>query len=299
MDLRQLRYFVAVAKARSFTRAAQQLHISQPPLSRQIQLLEDSLGVKLLSRTSRPLRLTKAGRQFYEQATQILNRIEQLKLTTQHLALNQKRTLSIGFVASTLYGGLPILIRQLRLDYPDVDIQLVELTTKQQIEALKAGRIDVGFGRIRTDEIDIERIVLFEERLMLALPPSSELAVSDAPISIQALQGQNLLIYPKEPRPSFADQILSLLDDHGVHLAHAHEVRELQSALGLVAAEAGLCLVPASARLRHDINYRLIKEERVISPIILSHRQQDTEWYIAAIRELSLSFYKEKPANTF
>lgn len=299
MDIRQLRYFIAVAKARSFTLAAKKLHISQPPLSRQIQLLEESLGVTLLSRTSRPLRLTKAGRLFYTQAIQIVNRVEQLKTSTQQLASNQKRSVSIGFVASTLYGGLPVLIRQLRLDFPDVDIQLVELTTKQQIEALKAGRIDVGFGRIRTDEIDIERIVLFEERLMLALPPSSELADNDDPISIQALQGQRLLIYPKEPRPSFADQILSLLDDYRIELAYTHEVRELQSALGLVAAEAGLCLIPASARLRHDIHYRLIKEKRIVSPIILSYRKQDTEWYIQAIRELSLSFYRERPTNTF
>jgi DNA-binding transcriptional LysR family regulator len=99
MDIRQLKYFVAVANTRNFTRASEQLHIAQPPLSRQIQLLEEELGVQLILRNSRPLRLTEAGRVFYEQALQILNRLEQLKNATQQIGLNQRQTLSIGFVA--------------------------------------------------------------------------------------------------------------------------------------------------------------------------------------------------------
>jgi len=101
MDICQLRYFVAVANARNFTCASEQLYIAQPPLSRQIQLLEDELGVRLILRNSRPLRLTEAGRVFYEQAVQILSRVEQLKTSTRQIGLNQQPTLSIGFVAST------------------------------------------------------------------------------------------------------------------------------------------------------------------------------------------------------
>src|SRR3546814_13609691 len=103
MDLRQLRYFVAVARERNFTRAAETLHIAQPPLSRQIQLLEEELGVTLISRATRPLRLTDAGRLFNEQAMQILGRVEQLKVATQRVGRQERRVLSIGFVASTLY----------------------------------------------------------------------------------------------------------------------------------------------------------------------------------------------------
>lgn len=106
MDLRQLRYFVAVARERNFTRAAEQLHIAQPPLSRQIQLLEEELGVELLSRSARPVRMTEAGRLFYEQALQILGRVEQMAESTRRVGRNQNRVLSIGFVPSTLYGGL-------------------------------------------------------------------------------------------------------------------------------------------------------------------------------------------------
>ena len=111
MDLKQIRYFVAVAKERNFTRAAEQLHIAQPALSRQIQLLEQELNVLLLSRESRPLQLTEAGRIFYEQSLQLLNRVEVMKAATTEVGLHQRPQLSIGFVASTLYGGLPILIQ--------------------------------------------------------------------------------------------------------------------------------------------------------------------------------------------
>lgn len=293
MNLRQLQYFVAVAKTRNFTRASEQLHIAQPPLSRQIQLLEEELGVTLLRRNSRPLRLTDAGRLFYEQAIQILGRIEQMKLATQQLGQNQRHVLSIGFVASALYGKLPLLIRRLRQQDPELDIQLQELTSMQQIEALKTGRIDIGFGRIRSHDPAVERIVLFEEQLMLALPPSSELGTDSAPVSLHCLAGKTLLVYPKEPRPSFADHILSILDDQQIQVGRIDEVRELQSALGLVAADVGMCIVPASARLRSDIGYRLLKEAQANSPIILSHRKHDQAWYVDLIRKLGQEIYAQ------
>lgn len=296
MDIRQLKYFVAVADARNFTRASEQLHIAQPPLSRQIQLLEEELGVQLILRNSRPLRLTDAGRMFYEQALQIINRLDQLKTATRQIGLNQRQTLSIGFVASTLYGGLPMLVRKLRHHYPDLDIQLVELTSMQQLVALKSGRIDVGFGRIRSNDPTVARTVLREERLALAMPPSSPLAADSGHIGLKELNGQKLIVYPKEPRPSFADHVLSLLNDQAIRPAEVHEVREIQTALGLVAAESGLCLIPASARLRSDLHYRLVDDPRATSPIILTHRLNDNAWYIAAVKQLVADMYGENPA---
>lgn len=296
MDIRQLKYFVAVANTRNFTRASEQLHIAQPPLSRQIQLLEEELGVQLLLRNSRPLRLTEAGRMFYEQALQIISRLDQLRTATRQIGLHQRQTLSIGFVASTLYGGLPMLVRKLRQHHPDVDIQLVELTSMQQFAALKSGRIDVGFGRIRSNDASVARTVLREERLVLAMPPGCELAAAAGPVGLKAINGQKLIVYPKEPRPSFADHILSLLNDQAIRPAEVHEVREIQTALGLVAAESGLCLIPASARLRSDLHYRLIDDPRATSPIILTHRINDNSWYIDAIGQLVADMYAENPA---
>lgn len=296
MDIRQLKYFVAVADTRNFTRASERLHIAQPPLSRQIQLLEEDLGVQLILRNSRPLRLTEAGRVFYEQALQIINRLDQLKTATRQIGLNQRQTLSIGFVASTLYGGLPMLVRKLRHGYPDVDIQLLELTSTQQFAALKSGRIDVGFGRLRSNDATVARTVLREERLVLAIAPGTPLAADTGHIALKELHGQKLIVYPKEPRPSFADHVLSLLSDQGIRPAEVHEVREIQTALGLVAAESGLCLIPASARLRNDLRYRLVDDPRATSPIVFSHRLNDSAWYIAAIQQLVVDMYAEKPA---
>lgn len=296
MDIRQLKYFVAVADARNFTRASELLHIAQPPLSRQIQLLEQELGVQLLLRNSRPLRLTEAGRAFYEQALQIIQRLEQLRSSTQQIGLHQQQTLSIGFVASTLYGGLPMLVRQLRQHYPELDIQLVELSSMQQIAALKSGRIDLGFGRIRSNDTAVTRTVLREERLVLALPPTSPMAADAQPIALKALHGHKLIVYPKEPRPSFADHILSLLRDQAIRPSEIQEVREIQTALGLVAAEAGLCLIPTSARLRSDLHYRLIDDARATSPIILTHRINDNAWYIDVVQQLAAEMYAQQPA---
>ncbi len=199
MDLRQLRYFVAVAKERNFTRAADLLHIAQPPLSRQIQLLEEELGVELIIRSSRPVRLTEAGRVFYEQALQILGRVEQMKEATRRVGLNQNSVLSIGFVASTLYGGLPALVRKLRQQAPDVDIQLLEMMSVHQLPALKEGRIDIGFGRLRHNDPMILSTVLREERLAVAIPEGTPLASRNDPLPPEALTGEKLIVYPREP----------------------------------------------------------------------------------------------------
>lgn len=296
MELRQLRYFVAVARERNFTRAAQMLNIAQPPLSRQIQLLEEELGVILVLRDSRPVKLTDAGRLFYEQALQILGRMEQLRAATRRVGLNQNSVLSIGFVASTLYGGLPSLVRKLRQHAPELDIQLLELLSVQQIPALKEGRIDVGFGRMRHSDPNVIGIVLHEERLALAIPKNTPLAEASDPLPISALAGQKLIVYPKEPRPGYADHVLGLLHGQDVRPGEVQEVREIQTALGLVAAEAGLCIVPASARqMRTDVHYRLIEGDDATSPVILNHRIGDQSAPIALIKQLIQETYAKGP----
>ncbi|MCJ8509409.1 LysR family transcriptional regulator [Rhizobium lemnae] len=298
MDLRQFRYFVAVARERNFTRAAELLHIAQPPLSRQIQLLEEELGVDLIIRSSRPVRLTEAGRVFYEQALQILGRVEQMKEATRRVGLNQNSVLSIGFVASTLYGGLPALVRKLRQQSPDLDIQLLEMMSVHQLPALKEGRIDIGFGRLRHNDGMIVSTVLREERLAVAIPQSTPLASTSEPLQPQALTGEKLIVYPREPRPSFADQILNILLDRDVRPAQILEVSEIQTALGLVAAEAGLCVVPSSARkLRSDVHYRLLEGERATSPIVLSHRAGDGSPHIELVKRLIQEMYRENPIS--
>ncbi|WNO60643.1 LysR family transcriptional regulator [Rheinheimera sp. MMS21-TC3] len=273
MDIRQLRYFVAVAEEQNFTRAAKRLFIAQPPLSRQIQLLEDELGVILFDRTSRPLQLTEAGKFLFSHAKKMLAKTAEIKTMTQRVG-KIERSLSIGFVATTLYGLLPRIIRQFREQHQSVEITLHEMTSSQQIEALKSGKIDVGFGRLRVEDPSIRRILLREESLMVALPSAHYLIKNAQNLTLKDLIEQPLLVFPKQPRPSFADQVLALFHDRGLSPNKVIEVRELQIAIGLVAAGEGMTIVPSSMRafIRQDVTYLELDEKRAISPVIMSIR---------------------------
>ncbi len=288
MEMRQLRYFCALGRYRSFTRAAESLHIAQPPLSRQVQMLEEEIGVQLVHRGSRPVQLTDAGRLFYEQALQVLGRIDQMLASTRQLGRNERAVLSIGYVASTLYSDLPLLVRRLRSSCPELNIQLVEIASMQQVQALKEQRIDIGFGRLRHHDPVIACDLIREERLALAIPRRSSLAGSDDWVALPQMAIERLIIYPKDTRPGFADQVLDLLHANNVEVEEVLEAKELQGALGLVAAEMGVCVVPESSRqLRSDIHYRLIAGEQSTSPVILNYRKADTSPHIALIKRLA------------
>ncbi len=297
MDFRHLKYFVAVADEQNFTRAAERLHISQPPLSRQIQDLEEELGTPLFERGSRPLKLTDAGRFFYGHATRLLEQAAQAVRSTKRIAQLERR-LVIGFVASTMYGALPLLVRKFRAACPQTELALVEMSTVEQIEALKNGRIDVGFGRVRLDDPSIKREILREERLVVAIPAEHGLAGSTGPLTLAEVAPYPLLVYPRNPRPSYADQVLSLFRDLALEPASVHETQEMQTALGLVASGMGLCIVPASVhRLRPDeVVYRPLAEPQAVSPIIMSTRLQDQSADIVLLRQLIDDIYAEQRA---
>jgi DNA-binding transcriptional LysR family regulator len=293
MDLRQLRYFTTVAAERNFTLAAQKLRIAQPPLSRQIQQMEEEIGAPLFDRSSRPLRLTPIGRLLYEQARQVLARMEEMQATVKRAVVVEKRRFRIGFVASTIYARLPPLIRAFRAAAPTVELILSELTSLEQIVALKEGRIDVGFGRIRFEDDAVRRIILREERLVAALPAAGDL-MGSGPISLQELAMASQILYPRSPRPSYADQVLGLFHDHGLTPTVAHEARELQIAIGLVAAEEGVCIVPESVQKSQvdGVSYRELVEP-VTSPIILSHRAGDHSPELALMAQIIANCYAE------
>ena len=293
MELRHLRYFIAVARERNFTRAAEELHIAQPPLSRQVQQLEDELGITLIERGSRPLRLSEAGRLFYEQAVQVLERVDEMKTLVGRLHATDRDRFSIGFVPSTLYAKLPEVIRAYRAARPAVEIVLLELTSVEQISALKEGRIDVGFGRIPLDDPMVERRLLRNEKLMAAVPANF---AADGPLRLADLAASTLIVYPKAPRPSYADQVLALFRDAGLKPPAIQEVRELQTALGLVAAEMGVCLVPASVEtLRRDnVAYHQLQAVQAVSPIIMSHRKGDRSPEISLVLQLIRQMYRRE-----
>jgi DNA-binding transcriptional LysR family regulator len=273
VELRHIRYFQAVAQTLNFTRAAERLNIAQPPLSRQIQQLEEHLGTALLER-SRPLQLTEAGRFFYEQSDTLLKQLEQLCENTRRIGQGQRQWLGIGFAPSTLYAVLPELIRELRRD-ADLELGLQEMTTLQQIEALKSGRINIGFGRIHFDDAAIYQEVLREDPLVAVLPVGHHLIGQQ--ITLERLSKERFVLYPANPRPSYADHVLALFANHGMGIHVSQWANELQTALGLVAAGLGITLVPASVQQQHraDLTYARLEESEAVSPIILSRRAGD------------------------
>lgn len=295
MDLRHLRYFVTVANERGFTRAAEKLHVAQPPLSRAIQQLEDEMGTRLIDREQRPLRLTQAGELLLEQATQILRRVEDLRVVMGRASRPTAARFTIGFAASTMYAALPDLIRRFRALTPGLDLQLVEMVSVQQIDALKDKRIDVGFSRLRCDDPQVRRDLLREERLVVALPLDHALSRTEGPLGLAAIAGEPLIVYPGTPRPSYADQVISLFRDHGFEPRIAYEARELQTAVGLVAAEVGLCVVPTSVqRLRRDdVVYRPLDDPAATSPIIMNRRIGDDSHELRVLARVIMDAYRQ------
>jgi DNA-binding transcriptional LysR family regulator len=287
IELRHLRYFEVVALELNFSRAAERLHLAQPPLSRQIRQLEEELGAELLDRTSRPLRLTPAGRFFLEQTQQLLARVREVTHATRRIAQGQRAWFGIGFVPSTLYGVMPEVIRRFRAANPDVEVGLFELTSLQQAEALKAGRIDVGLGRLPLDDAALGAETVLLEPMVAALRTGHAL-LRRSRLSLAALAREPLVLYPARPRPSFADQVLQVFRDRGFSPTVAIEANELQTAIGLVAAGLGAALVPQSVQRLHrdDVDYRPLVETDATTPVIMNFRSGDESPLLAQFRGL-------------
>lgn len=290
LELRHLRYFSAVARELSFSRAAEQLHIAQPPLSRQIRSLEDELGAVLIDRSARPLRLTPAGRFFQIQAQQILDRMDEVQRATTRIAGGGRTWYGLGFVPSTLYGALPEVIRRFRKAQPAVELSLFEMTTIEQIEALKAGRIDIGFGRLRIEDDGISGELVRNEPVLAALPEKHRLLEHNN-LTLAKLAAEPLILYPAKPRPSYADQVLEIFHSRGLKPVIALEANEVQTAIGLVVAGLGYTLVPGSVKAldRAGVVYVALSDADVTTPIIMNRRRDDDSELTTFIRAIVCS----------
>ena len=293
-ELRHLRYFVAVAEEKNFTRAAEKLFIAQPPLSRQIQQLEEELGVKLFERGVRPLKTTMAGEFFYEHGKQLLVQVNELKLMTQRLG-NVNESLRVAYVASTLYGKLPQIINIFRQRYGNIALELFEMTTMEQIHALKEGDIDIGFGRLYLQDPSVRRIVLRKEPLVLAVPFNHRF-IGRKEITLDQIVSEKIIIYPQKPRPSFADQVLEIFKFIGLQPERLFEARELHIAMGLVAAGEGVSLVPEGlARVNvQDIAFIPIVDDHAFSPIMMSTRTKDKSDNIRNMLNIIYDIYDQE-----
>jgi DNA-binding transcriptional LysR family regulator len=290
IDIRHLRYFQAVADERSFTRGAERLNMAQPPLSKRIQELEAEIGASLFERGQRPLRLTPLGLILHEQAGLVIESMERLQAVIRQATEKPRTRFTIGMVPSTLFVRLPQIVARFRERFPSIELRLAELDSGEQARALIDGRIDVGFDRIVVDDPLLRHEVMREEKLVAALPAGDPWLDQRAPVRLGDLARRPVLLYPKGPHPSYADHVLAVFRRHDVVPTSLLEVRELQTALVMVAAGAGICIVPdtVTRAVRPDIGFVDLAEEASV-PLLIRFRKHDRS---PALRSL-LQVYEE------
>jgi DNA-binding transcriptional LysR family regulator len=245
MELRLLRSFVAVAEELHFGRAARRLHISQPPLSNQIRRLEDDLGVRLFERTRRSVSMTEAGAALLGRARHLLSEAERARLEVARVAKGERGVLSIGYTPTATYEVLPLLVPRFRAQAPDVRLDLAEMRSALLPEALRAGRIEVGFACAPVDTRGVLEKVLVRERLMVALPSSHRLA-KKVRLKLGDLAGEPFVLVRRDIEPGWADGAANALSRAGVELDVVQETDSKIALLGLVAAGLGLSIVSES-----------------------------------------------------
>ena len=248
MELRHLRYFVAIAEERSFTRAAQRVRVAQPALSQQIKQLEQELGVALFERDSRPLRLTEAGALFLERAQNVLLSVDAAAADVRRTGSGQLGRLAIGFVSSSMYATLPPIISAFRKCYPSVELAFHEMIAAQIAKGLNGRDIDVGFSRpALLDDGEIQQHTLIEEPYVAALPATHRLAGRRS-IALSDLATEPFIMHPRFPSPSVTDTVLEACQAVGFEPRGVQIASHMQTILGLIAAGVGVSLVPESVQ---------------------------------------------------
>jgi DNA-binding transcriptional LysR family regulator len=288
MELRHLRYFLAVADELHFSRAARRLHVSQPPLSQQIRQLEAELGFALFHRTNRRVRLTDAGRAYREEARAVLSRLEAAAAAGRRVAGGEAGALAVGFVASATYALLPRLYRGFTARHPGVALSLTELSSADQLEALRAGRIQVGLARPPVVDEALEAEVLLEEPLVAALPARHRLARA-ASLPLAALVDEPFVLFPRAPRPGWIDVVQAACRAAGFRPVVAQEVLELSTAVTLVAAGIGVSLVPASASALRlaGVAYRPLRAPAPTTRLLALRRGAEVEPVVERFLEVA------------
>ncbi|HZD65492.1 MAG TPA: LysR substrate-binding domain-containing protein, partial [Acidimicrobiales bacterium] len=248
MELRHLRYFVAVAEERHFARAATRLHIAQPPLSQQIRQLEAELGTPLLTRTTRKVELTPAGELLLERARRILTEVEGASVDVARAERGAVGRLAVGFTGSATYELLPSIAHALRSELPDVKLELHgEMLTPAQVEALTAGTLDVGLLRppVRSPHLWVQ--VIRREPLVAVLPTGHPIA-GERSLKLAKLASEPFIVYPSDFRSVIHDAVELACHKAGFEPQVAQQASETSTLVSLVAAGIGVALVPASVQ---------------------------------------------------
>ncbi|SEB94922.1 transcriptional regulator, LysR family [Burkholderia sp. WP9] len=247
IELNHLRCFVAVAEELHFGRAAARLCMTQPPLSRQIHLLEETLGFILFARTSRSVRLTPAGSVYYGDAVRILRLGEQAVESARRVARGDAGQVTLGFTAVSGYQLMPELLAAARACLPGIKVVLKEMVTEQQVRALATQDIDLGILRCQFARPGLEYCLIAREPLLLALPAAHPLAQHEA-IAASDLEGGPFVMYSEEGGKYFHDRISGLMSAAGVRPDYVQFIDQTHTIVALVHAGIGVAIVPASAQ---------------------------------------------------
>ncbi|MEO1146386.1 MAG: LysR substrate-binding domain-containing protein [Cyanobacteria bacterium J06638_22] len=242
MEFRQLRYFVTVAEDLHFGRAADRLQITQPALSKQIAGLEEALGVQLLFRTKRTVKLTHAGQTFLEQARQLLMQMEIAIQLTRRTGRGEIGQLTIGFTETATHTVLPQFLRAFLQSYPNVEIAMLELATEAQVTALNHGTIDLAFLHPPIDQRGLQLHSILEESFVAVLPPQHPLLCYET-IPLEAFADEPLIIHPRQEGPMLYDAFIQTCQLAGFQPKIVKESISLQTRVCLVAAGIGITFV--------------------------------------------------------
>ncbi|GJD51540.1 Hca operon transcriptional activator HcaR [Methylobacterium crusticola] len=248
MELRHLRYFLAVAEELHFTRAAARLGIAQPPLSQQIQQLEREVGAPLFQRSARSVSLTEAGQRLARDAREILAMTETALVSARRAARGEIGSIRIGFTASASFNPFVTgTIRDYRAASPDVEVNLLEDNTANLLELFRLRRLDVAFLRPAEGETGhLTRHLLFREPMVVALPAGHRLAGPEAALPLAALAGETFILYPRRNGRGLYDSIVGACRDAGFSPVVGQEAPQMASTVNLIAAGIGISIVPAS-----------------------------------------------------
>jgi DNA-binding transcriptional LysR family regulator len=271
MELRHLRYFLTVAQTLNFTKAAERLHMAQPPLSRQIRDLEAELGVELFDRRGKRLTLSSAGMVFADRAQGILASADAAVVDSQRAARGEIGHLAVGFFEHIAYTLLPALIREFRQRFPDVSIELRWFTAAEQINALARGEVDVAFVRAVPADSNLTSTTILREPFVIAIAKDNPLAAKRT-ISISECANMRVINYRKDVAPDYHAIINQLCALGGFTPSPLFEMGQIYASLGLVSSGFGIALVPASVQRVHMDNVvcRPLRERHAVSELLLA-----------------------------
>jgi DNA-binding transcriptional LysR family regulator len=290
-ELRQLRYFVAVAEELHFGRAATRLHMTQPPLSQTIQAFEQALGYPLFVRDNRSVALTPAGIALLPEARRILLLAEGLPDLVRRAAVGEIGRLTLAFVTTADYSVLPVFLREFRRAYPQVQIDLREATSDLQLEDLLHGRIDAGLlipPLPDKAKAELDYLTVLSEPLVLAAPQGLPALQQGDKASLQDVADQPLIIFPRHLAPALHDAILACFHDAGLTPQIAQEAIQMQTIVGLVSAGMGIALVPQSVSnlKRPGVEYKALAGKTPLVETGLAWRRDNPSPVLRAFLDL-------------